>query len=167
MADPLVSPITQLAQRLEQQPSLATPRVRVYPWRKSQALEGAPPRIVLYPSKGQTVAAASIPDGLCDVVQTMVADCWGRDGEQTWAILSWLIQALESQGTGTDGDPGFWWELLGADWETAADTNTQGEAVSLLFTARFTIYAVPYDLAHLGQWPTGSIDSVSQTVTEG
>lgn len=166
MANEPQSPISYFAAVLAQQPALKATGIPVYAWRKAQALNTQARRIVIYPSKSGLPNASKVPDGLCDVDQHMVAECWGYNGDVTWAIMSWLIQALESQSIGAAGEPGFWWELLGADWETNADTGTQGECVSVIFSVKFTISAVAYDVAHMGVWPTGRIDSTSQEITE-
>lgn len=173
MANEAKSPITALAERLARQTPLKNNRVPVYPWRKSQAARTDARRIVLYPHKASTVEGGSVPEALCDLKQVMVADCWGRDGEEAWAIFTWLIQALDFQGRGSDedaGDPasgaGYWWQLLGADWDVEADTSTQGETVSVLFEVRFSVVALPYDPGHLGAWPTGQINAVQQDEPE-
>lgn len=156
------SPISALARLLAAQPALKDNRIPVYAWRKGQARSTNARRIVLYPHKIGGVDGGSIPDALVDVKQVMVADCWGADGEEAWAIMVSLVQALQSQSEGKEGEPGYWWGWLGADWDIEADTSTQGETVSVLFEVRFSIPSVPYDLAKLGNWPTGQIDSVSQ-----
>ncbi len=163
MANEPKSPISAFAALLEQQPALKSKRVPVFAWRKSQAKNTAAPRIVIYPTKSGLPSATSIPDALCDVDQVLSAECWGADGDGTWALMTWLIQALESQGIGDDtAGPGYHSSLLGADWETAADTTAQGEVVTVLFQIRLAIAALPYDLGHLGAWPTGEIDAGSQ-----
>jgi hypothetical protein len=165
MANEPKSPITLFAERLTQQPALKSNGVPVYAWRKGQAKNTTARRIVIFPTRSGLPAAASNTGALCDVDQAMSAECWGGDGEQTWALMTWLIQALESQGVGSDGDPGFYWNLLGSDWETLPDTASRGEVVSVLFQVKFAVAAMPYDFGKIGAWPTGQIDSVQQTIT--
>jgi len=161
------SPITALAELLSQQPTLKRPGVTVHPWRKGQSKSSAANRIVLVPTKTAAVAAASKTEGLCDFEQHFRAKIWGADGEAAWAILTWLIQALESQSVSSDdqGSPGYFWWPLGADWEDDAD-GSKGEVVSLIFWVRFTVLAVPFDPGHLGQWPLGRIDAVTDTLED-
>lgn len=155
-------PISTIAELLEQQPSLKLNRVPIYAGRKAQARSTSSRRIVIYPAKAGTVEGGSVPEALVDFKQVMAADCWGRDIDEAWALLSWLIQALESQGIGTEGAPGYWWNVLGTDFDIEADTTTEGETASLLFEVRFSVPAAPYDFGHLGNWPQGDIDAVSQ-----
>lgn len=169
MANEPKSPITALAERLAQQPSLKSRGVSVFAWRKAQAKSTSSGRIVIFPTKSGLPAATSQTDALCDVQQQMAAECWGGNGDQTWALMTWLIQALESQSIGTDLDenvadsgPGYGWSLLGADWETTADTSSQGEVVTVLFQIQLAIPAVAGDLGHMGNWPLGRIEKASQ-----
>jgi hypothetical protein len=173
MANEPKSPITALAERLAQQPALKDNRVPVYAGRKAQARSTDARRIILFPHKATPQPGTSQPESLADFNQVMVAECWGRDVEETWALQTWLIQALQSQAEGTDEDPndassgpGYWWDLLGADWDVDPDTTTKGETVGVMFTIRLTVAAAPYDYGHLGNWPTGRIDSASQDVPE-
>lgn len=172
MANEPQSPISALAERLAEQPTLKANRIPVYAWRKGQARTTLPPRIVIYPTKAPLISAAAITEAFWDVEQHMNATCWGADGEQAWAVMVWLVQALESQAVGTDLDPndpssgpGYAYDVLGADWEVDAD-GTKGEAVSLLFSIRLSIEAVPQNVGHMGTWRTGEIQRASQNLPE-
>lgn len=164
MANEPKSPIAALAERLAQQPSLKSNGVPVYPWRTTQAKNTDARRIVIFPTKGGLTPSTNVSSALCDVEQTLIAECWGKTGDATWAILSWLIQALESQAIGKDGDPGYAYTLLGSDWSTSDDSSTQGEVVGVLFEIRLQIPAVDGDVGHLGAWRTGQIDSATQDI---
>lgn len=172
MANEPQSPIRALAELLAEQPTLKANQVPVFAWRKSQSKTTLPPRIVIYPTKAPLISATSKPEAIWDVEQHMNATCWGADGEQAWAVMVWLIQALESQAVGTDVDandpssgPGYAYDVLGADWEVDPD-GTKGEAVSLLFSVRLSIAALPENVGHMGTWPTGQVDRATQDYPE-
>jgi len=143
------SPLTTLAVALREASTLKG-AAQVLAGADKLAVQGAPPRIVLFPLQGQYESATD-NSALRDLELQIAARIWARDIDGAWDLQVRLLQALEEQGAAA----GLYWRLGSCAWDTEPDTTRQGQELEVIFTVRLAVDRVAT--------PTGKIDAVQYT----
>lgn len=115
------------------------------------AYQGSTGRITLEPTSGDYEAPKLVKQSMADVVQTIVAHCWGADYGPAWDLQRRLLQGLEEQSAAGGL---FWQRGPGIDW-SKTDTSSQGVGLSVTFTVRLGVDRVPFGV--------GQVDAISIT----
>lgn len=158
MAAPLYprGQITQLIEGLQRAPELQG--YTVLASSKKMARNGAPPRIVIYPTTGPIQNPRNRAVANRDVNRSLVAHLWGRDLDECEYLEKLLVQALVNQAAGGDpvspttATPGLFWTAAEEVWEQGEDAGRQGEEVYVVLTALTSLDKVPKG--------TGSVSSI-------
>lgn len=145
MASPK-SQIKALFDGIRSAPPLATwEPFRAILGRRGLSKQGAPPRLVLYPSEGKMISPKKHPQtSIRDVERQIVAHLWGADFDQLEELENRFFQALEYQAAGgypsnAGAVPGQFWMGVAEDWEVTPDDNSQGEEVFVLLSLMHSI----------------------------
>jgi len=135
----------------------------IYDSAKKMPRNGAPPRIVLYPTTGVIKNPRNKLTAIRDVDRSIVAHLWGRDASECEYLEALLVQALTNQGAGGDpvsaanATPGLYWTATEDVWEQSEDANRQGEELYVVLTA---ITSLDKNTKRFG---VGQVQSVSLT----
>lgn len=148
-----VSQITTLVRALSNAPTLkGWMGIRVIGGRRGLALQGAPPRIVIFPATGEIRSAREMDTAIRDVDRVLLAHLWAADLDQMEELEARFFQAFEYQASPEPSNPvptlpiGQYWKANSEEWNTDSDANTQGEEVLISLTAIHSIDRVPPSL---------------------
>lgn len=129
------NPLRQLSEAL-QATSVLKRYAKVQLGTVEQARQGGPGRITLEPTEGD-YDAPKTKGALADVLQTIVAHCWGIDDDAAWDLHQRLLQGLDEQ---SSADTGTWWQRgPGIAWDKSPDTTTQGVGLLVTFLVRVSV----------------------------
>jgi hypothetical protein len=160
MAGYPTGPITQLVNGLKAAPELQG--YTIHASAKKMPRNGAPPRIVIYPTAGLIKNPRNKATANRDVDRELVAHLWGRDLDECCYLETLLVQALVNQGAGGDptspanATPGLFWTATDDLWDQTEDSDRQGEEVYVRLTAVTSLDKVAQK--------TGSVSSVVFTI---
>lgn len=139
MAGYPIGPITQLVNGLKKAPELQG--YLILQSAKLMPRNGAPPRIVIYPTAGLIKNPRNKATANRDVDRELVAHLWGHDFDECCYLETLLVQALVNQGAGGDpvsgagATPGLFWTATDDVWDQSDDSNRQGEELYVRLTA--------------------------------
>lgn len=148
-------PITQLVNGLKRAPELQG--YIILASAKLMPRNGAPPRIVIYPTAGTIKNPRDKSTANRDVDRELVAHLWGHDLDECCYLETLLVQALVNQGAGGDpvsgvgATPGLYWTATDDLWEQSEDSNRQGEEVYVRLTAITALNKVTKSVGSVGQ----------------
>lgn len=125
-----VAPFTALHSYVKSAPGMRG--IRVLDRARGQADEGAPPRVIMFPTTGPIEASADDGETLTDALIAIECHCWGQDHDRLWDVIRRLLDTVRRYRL--DEDIEIQWNAV--DFDTEIDTNRDGDAATVTLTMR-------------------------------
>lgn len=123
------APFSALCKYLRTAPSLRG--IAVLAGARRLADEGAPPRVVLFPTSGKIEASSDDGAAMTDVMLDVDCHCWGQDHDRLWDVVRRLLDATRRYRLA--GNEVRWGDVV---FDEEPDTARDGESAVVTLTLR-------------------------------